>query len=131
MKSYRKSFFSNDLYNEKIASIKSEKNISTTTDCFKFLIDFYIKERNKKRDVDNNNEKNITDEKLLEELQYIKRKLNGIDFNTLIELHMLSDISDSDQVMERYMVPLGQSVNKHYERARENARHYLANRREL
>ncbi|MEZ7611261.1 hypothetical protein O3668_11440 [Staphylococcus capitis] len=130
MKRYRKSFFANELYSEKLNMIKRENNITTTTDCFKLLIDYYIKNSNQKN-LDKSSDNKISNEEILQELKHLKQKINGIDFNTLVELHMLSDISDSNQVTERYMVPLEQTVNQHYEKAYEHARHYLANRREF
>lgn len=49
MKRYRKSFFANELYSEKLNMIKRENNITTTSDCFRFLIDYYIKNSNQKK----------------------------------------------------------------------------------
>lgn len=130
MKRYRKSFFANELYSEKLNMIKRENNITTTSDCFRFLIDYYIKNSNQKN-LDKSSDNKISNEEILQALKHLKQKINGIDFNTLVELHMLSDISDSNQVTERYMVPLEQTVNQHYKKAYEHARHYLADRREF
>ena len=136
MNKIKKSFYVTELYKEKLISIKNENNASTNSEVIKILIDYYIQGRNERRMAEENAKENRFDideeiKNMSESLQYLKRKISGIDFNTLIALHMLSDISDSDQVMERYMVPLDQTVNRHYERAKNNARHYLANRREL
>ncbi|MBT2799712.1 hypothetical protein [Halomonas sp. ISL-104] len=136
MNKIKKSFYMTELYKKKLNSIKNENNASTNSEVIKILIDYYIQGRNERRMAEENAKENRFDideeiKSMSESLQYLKRKISGIDFNTLIALHMLSDISDSDQVMERYMVPLDQTVNRHYERAKNNARHYLANRREL
>lgn len=136
MKKIKKAFLLTELYQEKFSSIKNENNASTNSEVIKILIDYYIKGRVERRMAEENTKGNssISEEEIQnisESLEYLKRKINGIDFNTLIGLHMLSDISDSDHVQERYMVPLEQTVNRHYERAKDNARHYLANRREF
>ena len=127
MRKIKRSFYVNELYNDKLKMIQRDNNQSTLSSSIGFLIDYYIKNENKK----NENKDDENHQKIIDDLSYIKKKLNGADFNILVALHMLSDISDSNQVTERYMVPLEQTVNQHYEKAYEHARHYLANRREF
>ncbi|MFI8613638.1 hypothetical protein [Staphylococcus capitis] len=127
MRKIKRSFYVNELYNDKLKMIQRDTNKSTLSSSIGFLIDYYIKNENKK----NENKDDENHQKIIDDLSYIKKKLNGADFNILVALHMLSDISDSDQVTESYMVPLEQTVNQHYEKAYEHARHYLANRREF
>ncbi|MFJ6459274.1 hypothetical protein [Staphylococcus capitis] len=127
MRKIKRSFYVNELYNDKLKMIQRDTNKSTLSSSIGFLIDYYIKNENKK----NENKDDENHQKIIDDLSYIKKKLNGADFNILVALHMLSDISDSDQVTESYMVPLEQTVNQHYKKAYEHARHYLANRREF
>ena len=127
MRKIKRSFYVNELYNDKLKMIQRDTNKSTLSSSIGFLIDYYIRNENKK----NENKDDENHQKIIDDLSYIKKKLNGADFNILVALHMLSDISDSDQVTESYMVPLEQTVNQHYEKAYEHARHYLANRREF
>ncbi|HGZ7968734.1 TPA: hypothetical protein ACOF6R_002911, partial [Staphylococcus aureus] len=87
-----------------------------------FLIDYYIK---------NENKKNENHQKIIDDLSYIKKKLNGADFNILVALHMLSDISEEKAVTTASMKDLRNHFNDHYQSAVNRSKHYLANKREF
>ena len=90
MRKTKRSFYVNELYDDKLKMIQRNNNISTLSSSIVFLIDYYIKNENKKDEIkeDENNQK------IIDDLSYIKKKLNGADFNILVALHMLADISD-------------------------------------
>ncbi|MGC7672509.1 hypothetical protein ACP2YI_12290, partial [Staphylococcus epidermidis] len=60
-----------------------------------------------------------------------KKKLNGADFNILVALHMLADISEEKAVTTASMKDLRNHFNDHYQSAVKRSKHYLANKREF
>ena len=127
MKKTKRSFYINQLYNDKLKMIQRNNNISTLSSSIVFLIDYYIKNENKKDEIkeDENNQK------IIDDLSYIKKKLNGADFNILVALHMLADISEEKAVTTASMKDLRNHINDHYQSAVKKSKHYLANKREF
>ena len=127
MKKTKRSFYINQLYNDKLKMIQRNNNISTLSSSIVFLIDYYIKNENKKDEIkeDENNQK------IIDDLSYIKKKLNGADFNILVALHMLADISEEKAVTTASMKDLRNHINDHYQSAVKRSQHYLANKREF
>ena len=70
-------------------------------------------------------------QKIIDDLNYIKKKLNGADFNLLVALHMLADISEEKAVTTASMKDLRNHFNDHYQSAVKRSQHYLANKREF
>lgn len=56
----KRSFYVNELYDDKLKMIQRNNNISTLSSSIVFLIDYYIKNENKKDEIkeDENNQKN-------------------------------------------------------------------------
>lgn len=127
MKKTKRSFYINQLYNDKLKMIQRNNNISTLSSSIVFLIDYYIKNENKK----NENEKDEDNQKIIDDLNYLKKKLNGADFNILVGLHMLADISEEKAVTTASMKDLRNHINDHYQSAVKRSQHYLANKREF
>lgn len=127
MKKTKRSFYINQLYNDKLKMIQRNNNISTLSSSIVFLIDYYIKNENKK----NENEKDEYNQKIIDDLNYLKKKLNGADFNILVVLHMLADISEEKAVTTASMKDLRNHINDHYQSAVNRSKHYLANKREF
>ncbi|MBF2205083.1 MULTISPECIES: hypothetical protein [Bacilli] len=127
MKKTKRSFYINQLYNDKLKMIQRNNNISTLSSSIVFLIDYYIKNENKKDEIkeDENNQK------IIDDLSYIKKKLNGADFNILVALHMLADISEEKAVTTASMKDLRNHFNDHYQSAVKRSKNYLANKREF
>ncbi|ETJ07934.1 MAG: hypothetical protein Q616_SPPC00149G0001, partial [Streptococcus parasanguinis DORA_23_24] len=75
MRKTKRSFYVNELYDDKLKMIQRNNNISTLSSSIVFLIDYYIKNENKKDEIkeDENNQK------IIDDLSYIKKKLNGAD----------------------------------------------------
>ncbi|MCG1484778.1 hypothetical protein K4U93_10320 [Staphylococcus epidermidis] len=122
MRKIKRSFYLNQLYNDKLKMIQRDTNKSTLSSSIGFLIDYYIK---------NENKKNEDNKKIIDDLSYIKKKLNGADFNILVVLHMLSDISEEKAVTTASMKDLKNHINDHYQSAVKRSKHYLANKREF
>ena len=122
MRKTKRSFYVNELYDDKLKMIQRNNNISTLSSSIVFLIDYYIKNEYKK---DENNQK------IIDDLSYIKKKLNGADFNILVALHMLADISEEKAVTTASMKDLRNHFNDHYQSAVNRSKHYLANKREF
>jgi len=122
MRKTKRSFYVNELYDDKLKMIQRNNNISTLSSSIVFLIDYYIKNEYKK---DENNQK------IIDDLSYIKKKLNGADFNILVALHMLADISEEKAVTTASMKDLRNHFNDHYQSAVKRSKHYLANKREF
>ncbi|MCG1621262.1 hypothetical protein K4Q45_09660 [Staphylococcus epidermidis] len=122
MRKIKRSFYLNQLYNDKLKMIQRDANKSTLSSSIGFLIDYYIK---------NENKKNEDNKKIIDDLSYIKKKLNGADFNILVALHMLSDISEEKAVTTASMKDLKNHINDHYQSAVKRSKHYLANKREF
>lgn len=127
MRKTKRSFYVNELYDDKLKMIQRNNNISTLSSSIVFLIDYYIKNENKKDGIkeDENNQK------IIDDLSYIKKKLNGADFNILVALHMLADISEEKAVTTASMKDLRNHINDHYQSAVKKSKHYLANKREF
>ena len=127
MRKTKRSFYVNELYDDKLKMIQRNNNISTLSSSIVFLIDYYIKNENKKDEIkeDENNQK------IIDDLSYIKKKLNGADFNILVALHMLADISEEKAVTTASMKDLRNHINDHYQSAVKSSQHYLANKREF
>ena len=127
MRKTKRSFYVNELYDDKLKMIQRNNNISTLSSSIVFLIDYYIKNENKKDEIkeDENNQK------IIDDLSYIKKKLNGADFNILVALHMLADISEEKAVTTASMKDLRNNINDHYQSAVKKSKHYLANKREF
>lgn len=113
MRKTKRSFYVNELYDDKLKMIQRNNNISTLSSSIVFLIDYYIKNENKKDEIkeDENNQK------IIDDLSYIKKKLNGADFNILVALHMLADISEEKAVTTASMKDLRNHFNDHYQSA--------------
>lgn len=127
MKKTKRNFYVNQLYNDKLKMIQRNNNISTLSSSIVFLIDYYIKNENKK----DGNKKDEDHQKIIDDLSYIKKKLNGADFNLLVALHMLADISEENAVTTASMKDLRNHINDHYQSAVNRSKHYLANKREF
>ncbi|MCG1925574.1 hypothetical protein K4U36_10130 [Staphylococcus epidermidis] len=127
MKKTKRNFYVNQLYNDKLKMIQRNNNISTLSSSIVFLIDYYIKNENKK----DGNKKDEDHQKIIDDLSYIKKKLNGSDFNLLVALHMLADISEENAVTTASMKDLRNHINDHYQSAVHRSKHYLANKREF
>ncbi|MGZ9504824.1 hypothetical protein [Staphylococcus epidermidis] len=127
MKKTKRNFYVNQLYNDKLKMIQRNNNISTLSSSIVFLIDYYIKNENKK----DGNKKDEDHQKIIDDLSYIKKKLNGADFNILVALHMLADISEENAVTTASMKDLRNHFNDHYQSAVNRSKHYLANKREF
>ncbi|MCC0830838.1 hypothetical protein KS414_10665 [Staphylococcus capitis] len=127
MKKTKRNFYVNQLYNDKLKMIQRNNNISTLSSSIVFLIDYYIKNENKK----DGNKKDEDHQKIIDDLSYIKKKLNGADFNILVALHMLADISEENAVTTASMKNLRNHINDHYQSAVNRSKHYLANKREF
>ena len=127
MKKTKRNFYVNQLYNDKLKMIQRDNNISTLSSSIVFLIDYYIKNENKK----DGNKKDEDHQKIIDDLSYIKKKLNGADFNILVALHMLADISEENAVTTASMKDLRNHINDHYQSAVNRSKHYLANKREF
>lgn len=127
MKKTKRNFYVNQLYNDKLKMIQRNNNISTLSSSIVFLIDYYIKNENKK----NENEKGEDNQEIIDDLNYIKKKLNGADFNILVALHMLADISEEKAVTTASMKDLRNHINDHYQLAVNRSKHYLSNKREF
>lgn len=127
MKKTKRNFYVNQLYNDKLKMIQRNNNISTLSSSIVFLIDYYIKNENKK----DGNKKDEDHQKIIDDLSYIKKKLNGADFNILVALHMLADISEEKAVTTASMKDLRNHINDHYQSAVNRSKHYLANKREF
>lgn len=127
MKKTKRNFYVNQLYNDKLKMIQRNNNISTLSSSIVFLIDYYIKNENKKY----GNKKDEDHQKIIDDLSYIKKKLNGADFNILVALHMLADISEENAVTTASMKDLRNHINDHYQSAVNRSKHYLANKREF
>ncbi|EID37708.1 hypothetical protein [Staphylococcus epidermidis] len=127
MKKTKRNFYVNQLYNDKLKMIQRNNNISTLSSSIVFLIDYYIKNENKK----DGNKKDEDHQKIIDDLSYIKKKLNGADFNILVALHMLADISEENAVTTSSMKDLRNHINDHYQSAVNRSKHYLANKREF
>ena len=127
MKKTKRNFYVNQLYNDKLKMIQRNNNISTLSSSIVFLIDYYIKNENKK----DGNKKDEDHQKIIDDLSYIKKKLNGADFNLLVALHMLADISEEKAVTTASMKDLRNHINDHYQSAVKRSQHYLANKREF
>ncbi|EJE20581.1 hypothetical protein ACP2YA_10840 [Staphylococcus epidermidis] len=127
MKKTKRNFYVNQLYNDKLKMIQRNNNISTLSSSIVFLIDYYIKNENKK----DGNKKDEDHQKIIDDLSYIKKKLNGADFNILVALHMLADISEENAVTTASMKDLRNHINDHYQSAVNRSKHYLANKREF
>ncbi|WP_145466150.1 hypothetical protein [Staphylococcus epidermidis] len=127
MKKIKRNFYVNQLYNDKLKMIQRNNNISTLSSSIVFLIDYYIKNENKK----DGNKKDEDHQKIIDDLSYIKKKLNGADFNILVALHMLADISEENAVTTASMKDLRNHINDHYQSAVNRSKHYLANKREF
>lgn len=127
MKKTKRNFYVNQLYNDKLKMIQRNNNISTLSSSIVFLIDYYIKNENKK----DGNKKDEDHQKIIDDLSYIKKKLNGADFNILAALHMLADISEENAVTTASMKDLRNHINDHYQSAVNRSKHYLANKREF
>ena len=127
MRKTKRSFYVNELYDDKLKMIQRNNNISTLSSSIVFLIDYYIKNENKKDEIkeDENNQK------IIDDLSYIKKKLNGADFNILVALHMLADISEEKAVTTASMKDLRNHINDHYQSAVKRSQHYLANKRKF
>ena len=122
MRKIKRSFYLNQLYDDKLKMIQRDTNKSTLSSSIGFLIDYYIK---------NENKKNEDNKKIIDDLSYIKKKLNGADFNILVALHMLADISEEKAVTTASMKDLRNHINDHYQSAVNRSKHYLANKREF
>lgn len=122
MRKIKRSFYLNQLYDDKLKMIQRDTNKSTLSSSIGFLIDYYIK---------NENKKNENHQKIIDDLSYIKKKLNGADFNILVALHMLADISEEKAVTTASMKDLRNHINDHYQSAVNRSKHYLANKREF
>ncbi|MGC7720204.1 hypothetical protein ACP21M_11730, partial [Staphylococcus epidermidis] len=85
MRKIKRSFYVNELYNDKLKMIQRDNNQSTLSSSIGFLIDYYIKNEYKKIE----NKEDEDQQKIIDDLSYIKKKLNGADFNLLVALHML------------------------------------------
>ncbi|MCG1301882.1 hypothetical protein K4T46_11810 [Staphylococcus epidermidis] len=127
MKKIKRNFYVNQLYNDKLKMIQRNNNISTLSSSIVFLIDYYIKNENKKYE----NKEDKDSKKIIDDLSYIKKKLNGADFNILVALHMLGDISEEKAVTTASMKDLRNHINDHYQSAVNRSKHYLANKREF
>lgn len=127
MRKIKRSFYVNELYNDKLKMIQRDNNQSTLSSSIGFLIDYYIKNENKK----NENKEDEDQQKIIDDLSYIKKKLNGADFNLLVALHMLADISEEKAVTTASMKDLRNHINDHYQSAIKRSQHYLANKREF
>ncbi|MCG2380633.1 hypothetical protein K4T42_10000 [Staphylococcus epidermidis] len=127
MKKTKRSFYINQLYNDKLKMIQRNNNISTLSSSIVFLIDYYIKNENKKDEIKEDEDQ----QKIIDDLSYIKKKLNGADFNILVVLHMLADISEEKAVTTASMKDLRNHINDHYQSAVNRSKHYLANKREF
>lgn len=127
MRKTKRNFYVNQLYDDKLKMIQRNNNISTLSSSIVFLIDYYIKNEYKKDEIkeDENNQK------IIDDLSYIKKKLNGADFNILVALHMLADISEEKAVTTASMKDLRNHFNDHYQSAVKRSKHYLANKREF
>lgn len=127
MRKTKRNFYVNQLYDDKLKMIQRNNNISTLSSSIVFLIDYYIKNEYKKDEIkeDENNQK------IIDDLSYIKKKLNGADFNILVALHMLADISEEKAVTTASMKDLRNHFNDHYQSAVKRSQHYLANKREF
>lgn len=127
MRKTKRNFYVNELYDDKLKMIQRNNNISTLSSSIVFLIDYYIKNEYKKdeiKEAENN-------QKIIDDLSYIKKKLNGADFNILVALHMLADISEEKAVTTASMKDLRNHFNDHYQSAVKRSKHYLANKREF
>ena len=127
MKKIKRNFYVNQLYNDKLKMIQRNNNISTLSSSIVFLIDYYIKNEYKKIE----NKEDEDQQKIIDDLSYIKKKLNGADFNLLVALHMLADISEEKAVTTASMKDLRNHFNDHYQSAVKRSQHYLANKREF
>ncbi|MCO6338894.1 hypothetical protein LZU04_09920, partial [Staphylococcus epidermidis] len=113
MKKTKRNFYVNQLYNDKLKMIQRDNNISTLSSSIVFLIDYYIKNENKKEE----NKEDKDNQEIIDDLSYIKKKLNGADFNILVALHMLADISEEKAVTTASMKDLRNHINDHYQSA--------------
>ena len=120
MRKIKRSFYLNQLYDDKLKMIQRDTNKSTLSSSIGFLIDYYIK-----------NKEDENHQKIIDDLSYIKKKLNGADFNILVALHMLADISEEKAVTTASMKDLRNHINDHYQSAVNRSKHYLANKREF
>lgn len=127
MRKIKRSFYVNELYNDKLKMIQRDNNQSTLSSSIGFLIDYYIKNEYKKIE----NKEDEDQQKIIDDLSYIKKKLNGADFNLLVVLHMLADISEEKAVTTASMKDLRNHFNDHYQSAVKRSQHYLANKREF
>ena len=127
MRKTKRSFYVNELYDDKLKMIQRNNNISTLSSSIVFLIDYYIKNEYKKDEIKEDENK----QKIIDDLSYIKKKLNGADFNLLVALHMLADISEEKAVTTASMKDLRNHFNDHYQSAVKRSQHYLANKREF
>ncbi|MCO6217953.1 hypothetical protein LZT70_06675 [Staphylococcus epidermidis] len=127
MKKTKRNFYVNQLYNDKLKMIQRNNNISTLSSSIVFLIDYYIKNENRK----DGNKEGEDNQEIIDDLSYIKKKLNGADFNILVALHMLADISEEKAVTTTSMKDLRNHINDHYQSAVNRSKHYLANKREF
>lgn len=127
MRKTKRSFYVNELYDDKLKMIQRNNNISTLSSSIVFLIDYYIKNEYKKDEI----KENENNQKIIDDLSYIKKKLNGADFNILVALHMLADISEEKAVTTASMKDIRNHFNDHYQSAVKRSKHYLANKREF
>ncbi|MCG1139725.1 hypothetical protein [Staphylococcus epidermidis] len=127
MRKTKRSFYVNELYDDKLKMIQRNNNISTLSSSIVFLIDYYIKNEYRKDEI----KENENNQKIIDDLSYIKKKLNGADFNILVALHMLADISEEKAVTTASMKDLRNHFNDHYQSAVKRSKHYLANKREF
>ncbi len=127
MRKTKRNFYVNQLYDDKLKMIQRNNNISTLSSSIVFLIDYYIKNEYKKDEI----KENENNQKIIDDLSYIKKKLNGADFNILVALHMLADISEEKAVTTASMKDLRNHFNDHYQSAVKRSKHYLANKREF
>ena len=112
MRKIKRSFYVNELYNDKLKMIQRDNNQSTLSSSIGFLIDYYIKNEYKKIE----NKEDEDQQKIIDDLSYIKKKLNG---------------AEEKAVTTASMKDLRNHFNDHYQSAVKRSQHYLANKREF
>ncbi len=71
MRKIKRSFYLNQLYDDKLKMIQRDTNKSTLSSSIGFLIDYYIKNENK----NNENKEDENHQKIIDDLSYIKKKI--------------------------------------------------------
>lgn len=69
MRKIKRSFYVNELYNDKLKMIQRDNNQSTLSSSIGFLIDYYIKNEYKKIE----NKEDEDQQKIIDDLSYIKK----------------------------------------------------------